>query len=73
MLEGNGRRLFLLVGGRIMITNSGKDASVICENLNTVLREFDIPNLKELRREKKGRGPWKDELTTMEAKTRSPG
>jgi hypothetical protein len=55
------------------MTNSGKDASVICENLNTVLREFDIPNLKELRREKKGRGPWKDELTTMEAKTRSLG
>jgi hypothetical protein len=57
------------------MTNSGKDASVISENfkLNTVLREFDIPNLKELRRGKKGRGSWKDELTTMEAKTRSPG
>jgi hypothetical protein len=35
------------------MTNSGNDASVICENLNTVLREFDIPNLKELRRGKK--------------------
>jgi hypothetical protein len=35
------------------MTNSGKDASVICENLNMVLREFNIPILKELRRGKK--------------------
>jgi hypothetical protein len=48
------------------MTNSGKDASVICENLNTVLREFNIPALKRIKTPKKGGGRWKDKLTTME-------
>jgi hypothetical protein len=58
-----------LIGGRIIVlsmTNSGKDASVICENLNTVLREFNIPVLKRIKTPKKGGGRWKDKLTTME-------
>jgi hypothetical protein len=37
------------------MTNSGKDASVICENLNTVLREFNIPILKRIKKRKKRR------------------
>jgi hypothetical protein len=55
------------------MTNSGKDASVTCENLNTVLREFNIPILKRRHGKKGGGGQWKDKLTMMEAKTRSPG
>jgi hypothetical protein len=48
----------LLIGGRIIVlsmTNSGKDASVTCENLNTVLREFNIPILKRSKARKKRR------------------
>ena len=53
------------------MTNSGTDASVICENLNKELREFNTPILKRIQDpEKKGGGQWKDELTSMQAKIR---
>jgi hypothetical protein len=37
------------------MTNSGKDASVTCENLNTVLIEFNIPMIKKIKARKKRR------------------
>jgi hypothetical protein len=54
------------------MTNSGKETSVICENLNMVSREFNIPILKRIKAWKKGGGgQWKYKLTTT--KTTSPG
>ena len=59
----------MLIERRIIVTVDDKDASMICENLNTgLLRQLNIlQGISRELRHGKGEGQWKDELTTMQA------
>jgi hypothetical protein len=54
------------------MTNSGTDASVICENLNNELREFNTPILRRIKTRKKRRRTVEGRIDNDAGKDQNP-